>query len=176
MSSDDGLNAAGGTDGSGTAGGRDAMFGGQGGMSSSGGVITISGGELYLQASGDGIDSNGSIAISGGTVVVNGPVQGDTSVLDFDSTAVITGGTFIGTGASGMAQTFTSSEQGVISLTAGTQEAGTLITVTDGSGNTLISYAPELSFNLVILSSPDLVAGETYTVTVGTASGEFEAT
>ena len=176
VSSDDGLNAAGGTDGSGTAGGRDAMFGGQGGMSSSGGVITISGGELYLQASGDGIDSNGSIAISGGTVVVNGPVQGDTSVLDFDSTAVITGGTFIGTGASGMAQTFTSSEQGVISLTAGTQEAGTLITVTDGSGNTLISYAPELSFNLVILSSPDLVAGETYTVTVGTASGEFEAT
>lgn len=176
VSSDDGLNAAGGTDGSGTAGGRDAMFGGQAGMSSSGGVITISGGELYLQASGDGIDSNGSIAISGGTVVVNGPVQGDTSVLDFDSTAVITGGTFIGTGASGMAQTFTSSEQGVISLTAGTQEAGTLITVTDGSGNTLISYAPELSFNLVILSSPDLVAGETYTVTVGTASGEFEAT
>lgn len=176
VSSDDGLNAAGGTDGSGTAGGRDAMFGGQGGMSSSGGVITISGGELYLQASGDGIDLNGSIAISGGTVVVNGPVQGDTSVLDFDSTAVITGGTFIGTGASGMAQTFTSSEQGVISLTAGTQEAGTLITVTDGNGNTLISYAPELSFNLVILSSPDLVAGETYTVTVGTASGEFEAT
>lgn len=176
VSSDDGLNAAGETDGSGTAGGRDAMFGGQGGMSSSGGVITISGGELYLQASGDGIDSNGSIAISGGTVVVNGPVQGDTSVLDFDSTAVITGDTFIGTGASGMAQTFTSSEQGVISLTAGTQEAGTLITVTDGNGNTLISYAPELSFNLVILSSPDLVAGETYTVTVGTASGEFEAT
>ena len=105
VSSDDGLNAAGGADSSGTTGGRDGQFGGDrggfGGTGSSSGSIDISGGELYIRASGDGIDANGSLAISGGTTVVTGPTRGDTATLDYDTTAEITGGTFIGTGASG---------------------------------------------------------------------------
>lgn len=184
---DDGLNAAGGTDSSGTSGGRDGMFGGYGGggmggdpaggggASSSDGTIVISGGNLYIHASGDGIDANGSLTISGGYTVVVGPTQGDTATLDYDTTAVITGGTFIGTGASGMAQSFSDSEQGVIAVSVGTQSAGTEITLTDKEGNVLISYAPELSFDVVILSSPDLISGETYTITVGQESGDFEA-
>ncbi len=59
---------------------------------------------------GDGIDANGTLEISGGYIVVTGPTQGDTSTLDYDKTGVITGGTFIGTGASGMAQSFSDSE------------------------------------------------------------------
>lgn len=180
VASDDGLNAAGGTDSSGTTGGRDGMFGGRGGMgggmsSSSNGSIVISGGKLYVNASGDGLDANGTLTISGGYTVVVGPTQGDTATLDYDSSATITGGTFIGTGASGMAQTFSKSEQGVIALSVGNQSAGTTITLKDKDGNTVISYAPELSFQVVILSSPDIVSGETYTITVGSTSGEFEA-
>lgn len=172
--SDDGLNAAGGTDQSGQ-GGRDGMFGGPGMGASSNGSITISGGTLAITAYGDGIDANGSLEITGGHIVVTGPTQGDTSTLDYDTTGVITGGTFIGTGASGMAQTFSSSEQGVIAVSTGEQSAGTQITLTDSAGNTLISYTPALSFAVVILSSPDLVQGETYVLTVGSLSGEFEA-
>ena len=184
VSTDDGLNAAGGTDSSGTTGGRDGMFGGGGGMggepgggmsSSSGGSIEISGGTLDINASGDGIDANGSLAISGGYTVVAGPTQGDTATLDYDTTAEITGGTFIGTGASGMAQTFSDSEQGVIAVSVGERSAGTGITLTDKSGNEILSYTPELSFAVVILSSPDITSRETYTITVGEASGEFEA-
>ena len=107
--------------------------------------------------------------------MVAGPTQGDTSTLDYDTTARITGGTFIGTGASGMAQTFSDSEQGVIAVSVGEQSAGTGITLTDKNGNEIISYTPELSFAVVILSSPDITSGETYTITVGEASGEFEA-
>lgn len=185
VASDDGLNAAGGTDASGTTGGRDGMFGGQGGpggmgghggmSSSSNGSIVISGGNLYVNASGDGIDANGSLTISGGYTTVVGPTQGDTATLDYDTSAVITGGTFIGTGASGMAQTFSDSEQGVVAVSVGNQSAGTTITLQDENGNILISYAPELSFAVVILSSPEIVSGENYTITVGSASGEFEA-
>ena len=184
VSTDDGLNAAGGPDSSGTTGGRARMFGGGGGMggepgggmsSSSGGSIEISGGTLDINASGDGIDANGSLAISGGYTVVAGPTQGDTATLDYDTTAEITGGTFIGTGASGMAQTFSDSEQGVIAVSVGEQSAGTGITLTDKSGNEILSYTPELSFAVVILSSPDITSRETYTITVGEASGEFEA-
>lgn len=184
--SDDGLNAAGGTDGSGMTGGRDAMFGGgskpngmgggMGGMSSnSNGSIVISGGNLYINSSGDGLDANGTLEISGGYTVVVGPTQGDTATLDYDISGIITGGTFIGTGASGMAQTFSDSEQGVIAVSVGNQSAGTSITLKDKNGNVIISHSPELSFAVVILSSPDIISGEMYTITVGSNSGEFEA-
>lgn len=180
VASDDGLNAAGGTDSSGTTGGRDGMFGGGkhgmgGGMSSGNGSIIISGGNLYVKASGDGIDANGTLTISGGYTVVTGPTQGDTATLDYDRSAMIAGGTFIGTGASGMAQTFSDSEQGVIAVSVGNQSAGTKIVLKDKSGNIIIEHTPELNFAVVILSSPDIKKGETYTITVGSGSGEFAA-
>ena len=191
VASDDGLNAAGGTDQSGTTGGRDGMFGGGkpemngghkggpggmgGGMSSGNGSIVISGGNLYVKASGDGIDANGTLTISGGYTVVTGPTQGDTATLDYDKSATITGGTFIGTGAQGMAQTFSDSEQGVVAISVGNQSAKTKIVLKDKSGNTVLEHTPELNFAVVILSSPNIKKGETYTVTVGSESGEFEA-
>ena len=188
--SDDGLNAAGGTDQSGTTGGRDGMFGGGpggmgggrpggggfGGMSgNSNGSIKVSGGTLYINASGDGIDANGTVEITGGHTTVVGPTRGDTATLDYDVSATISGGTFIGTGASGMAQTFSDSEQGVIAVSVGNQFAGTEIILKDTSGKTLISYKPDLDFAVVILSAPDIVKGQTYTITIGSQSGEFEA-
>ena len=185
VSSDDGLNAAGGTDQSGFGGNRGDMFGGRpggmgggmpGGMGgSSGGSIAISGGTVCITASGDGIDANGTLVISGGYTTVCGPTQGDTATLDYDVSAVISGGTFIGTGASGMAQTFSDSPQGVIAVRVGSQKAGALITLTDSSGKTVITHTPELSFGVVILSSPEIRKGQSYTVTVGQATGTFEA-
>ncbi len=178
VSSDDGLNAAGGTDSSGTTGGRDGMFGGGGfgGMSAnSNGSIVISGGTIYLQASGDGIDANGTLEITGGHTTVTGPTQGDTAVLDYDKTAVISGGTFIGTGSSMMAQSITGSGQGVIALSVGQQSAGTQITIKDQTGNEVLSHTPELSYQIMVFSSPDVVSGDSYNITIGSQSGEFEA-
>lgn len=188
---DDGLNAAGGTDQSGTEGGRDGMFGNvgdgtgadgntganpdTGGMASSDGSITISGGILDITASGDGIDANGYIEISGGYITVEGPTQSDTATLDYDTTATIIGGTFIGTGASGMAQTFSDPGQGVIAVSVGEQSAGTAVTILDKNGDEIISFEPELSFAVVIISSPDIESGETYTLTVGNQSGDVAA-
>lgn len=171
--SDDGINAAGGKDSSGFGGPRgNEQFGGS---SSSDGSIMILDGNLSITASGDGIDANGTLEISGGHTVVSGPTQGDTATLDYDSSGVITGGTFIGTGASGMAQTFSDSEQGVISVSVGNQQAETEIILEDSDGNTIITHTPSLSYGVVILSSPDIVKGENYTIYVGTASGEFTA-
>ena len=181
VASDDGLNAAGGTDQSGTTGGRDGMFGGRpggmgGGMSAnSNGSIIISGGKLYINSSGDGIDANGTVEISGGYTVVVGPTHGDTSTLDYDKTAIITGGTFIGTGASGMAQSFSDSNQGVIAISVGNQSAGTKIILKDSSNNTIISHEPELDFAVVILSSPEIEKGETYSLTIGSQTEDIEA-
>ena len=181
VSSDDGLNAAGGTDQSGFTGGRDGMFSGggpgmNGGMSgNSGGSIKVSGGTLYIKSSGDGMDANGTLEISGGNTVVVGPTVGDTATLDYDVSGVITGGTFLGTGATGMAQTFSNSGQGVIAVSVGNRSAETEIVISDINGNTLITNTPELDFALVILSTPELVKGETYKIHIGSDVAEVVA-
>lgn len=172
VSSDDGINAAGGNDSSGMGGMRPGQdkFG-----SSSNGKIVITGGTLYINASGDGIDSNGSLTMSGGYVTICGPTQGDTAVLDYDTTAEITGGVFIGTGSYMMAQTFSSSTQGVIALSVGNQSADTVVKLNDSKGNTIIEFKPKLSFAIVIISTPKMVKGNDYTIYVGNLSGTFEA-
>ena len=181
---DDGFNAAGGVDESGMTGGRDGMFGGggRGGFGGPGGFggnsngsVLISGGTLYINSSGDGIDANGTLSITGGHTTVVGPIQGDTTILDYDKTGTITGGTFIGTGSTMMAQSFSDSTQGVVAIKSGTQIAKTTITLTDKDGNVLLTRTPELPYALIILSSPKLVKGETYTLTIGNSSDEVTA-
>ena len=179
--SDDGLNAAGGNSGSsGQTFGEDDWFGGQGGGFNDGGTdgsIEISGGTIHIQAAGDGVDANGSVTISGGYTVVEGPSQGDTSVLDYNSEGTITGGTFIGTGGAGMAENFSSAEnQGVIAVSVGSQSAGTTVTLTDTDGNTLAEVTPELDYAVVYVSTPEMKQGETYTLTAGTYSEQIELT
>ncbi len=173
VASDDGLNAAGGTDQSGFGGyrGNDKF----GGASGSSGTIVISGGTLHITASGDGIDANGTLEISGGYTTVCGPTQGDTATLDYDRSAVITGGTFMGTGSAMMAQSFSDAEQGVIAVSVGNQSAGTTIKITDSKGNTVITYEPPLSFAVMIFSSPDIISGQSYTLEIGSHSGSVTA-
>ena len=177
VASDDGLNAAGGVDQSGTSGGRDGMFGGgrPGGFGgNSNGSIKISGGTLYVNSSGDGIDANGTLEISGGHITIVGPTQGDTATLDYDKSAVITGGTFIGTGSTMMAQSFSESTQGVIAVNV-SGKAGAQIILKDSNGNVLITREPELSFARIVLSSPELTKGETYTLVVGEKTSQIKA-
>lgn len=178
--SDDGLNASGGTDGSGTGGGRDGMFGGGmgGGMGTNAdAMIEISGGTLRIYACGDGLDSNGNLTISGGYTYVTNPKSGDVSVLDSQNAPIITGGTYIGLGIStSMAETFSSSStQGVIACTTGTQQAGSQVTITDSDGNVILETATEYTTVLMIVSTPEMVKGESYTITIGSVSGTLKA-
>ncbi|MBE6028360.1 MAG: carbohydrate-binding domain-containing protein [Clostridiales bacterium] len=170
--SDDGLNAAGGNASSGSQTfGSDDWFGG--GMMTEGGTdgsIVISGGYVHITAGGDGVDSNGSVEISGGYTVVEGPSQGDTSVLDYNGTAVITGGTFIGTGGAGMAENFSSASQGLITVSVGNQSAGSSVTLKNGAGDVIAETTPELDYAVVYISTEDMVQGEAYTLTAGSWS------
>ena len=172
IASDDGLNAAGGSDQSGFGG-----FGGFGGNgefgNSSDCCIRITGGLLNINASGDGVDSNGALYVDGGEVYVSGPSDSANGALDYTTEAVITGGIFLATGASGMAQNFgTSSTQGSMLVSTGTQSAGSVITLTDSSGKELLSWTAEKTFDCVVISCPELAQGSTYTVTVGSFTTE----
>ena len=162
VSSDDGLNAAGGADQSGFGGRGPDRFSG-----SSDSSIAISGGTLCIDASGDGIDSNGDLNVSGGEIYVSGPMSDSDSALDYDGAATVTGGTVVVAGYSGMAQNFgANSTQGSILLTC--QSASTeTIRVTDASGSVLAEFAPAKAYSCVIVSTPALKQGGTYTVTMG---------
>lgn len=161
--SDDGLNAAGGADSSGFGG---PGFGGgdRFGAASSDVYIRIAGGKLYVNASGDGIDSNGNLIVSGGETYVDGPTGNGDGALDYDGTATITGGILVAVGSSGMAQNFgTASTQGSILLNFSTGSKSA-VTLTDAQGNVLVSYTPSKTYNSVVISCPGLAQGGTYTV------------
>ena len=135
--------------------------------------LRITGGEVNVNAGGDGLDSNGTIYIDGGTVLVNGPTNSGNGALDYGVDAIITGGTVLIAGSSGMAESFgTSSTQYSMMITLDSvASAGTAVTLTDSTGNTILTFTPEKQFQNVILSSPELKEG-TYTLTVGSESQE----
>ncbi|MBS5732736.1 MAG: carbohydrate-binding domain-containing protein [[Eubacterium] siraeum] len=168
-SSDDGINAAGG-DNQGVGGG----FGPDSFSADSEAKITITGGEIHVNASGDGLDSNGDIEISGGTVYVYGPTSNGNGSLDYENNAVITGGTVIMAGSSGMAMNFGSeSTQGSILASTGNASAGTVVKLTDSSGNVIAEFTPTVSFQTVVISTPDITSDGTYTLTVGDSTQEI---
>ena len=162
VSSDDGLNAAGGNDGSGNMG--------QGNMNAVDGcLINISGGTLTVDASGDGIDSNGSLTISGGVITVNGPTQQGNGAIDFNGTAVITGGTLFGASNGGMDEGLsdTSSQCSITYALTAVQQAGSSVTLKDDSGKVVAEFTPSKQFSAVYISVPELTSGATYTLVVG---------
>ena len=172
IADDDGLNAAGGQDQSGFGG--PGSFGTDTFSNQSQSSITISGGVLYVQAAGDGLDSNGSLTVSGGDVYVCCTSSGADSALDCDGEAVITGGTLVAAGPSQMAQNFgSSSTQGCALLALSNQQANTTVTLTNEAGETLLTWEVPASYASVVVSCPDMTVGSSYTLTAGDASTTF---
>lgn len=144
--SDDGINAAGGV----------------------GNELVISGGNITVNASGDGIDVNGSASMTGGTVLINGPANDGNSALDYDGVFEISGGTLLAAGSSGMAMAPSSdSTQYTIANTAGSQTAGTKVRLADSTGKTVAEFTPSKAYSHVVVSSPEIKKGGTYTLYAG---------
>lgn len=137
--------------------------------------IQINGGYLYINAQGDGIDSNGSLFIDGGTVIVDGPENSGNGAIDAQGALMCGGGVVITAGGAGMAQSFnSSSEQNSLSIYTGeTQEAGTVIRVEDEDGTDVVTYSPSKAYGHVLISSPLIETGKTYRIYLGgTCTGE----
>ena len=165
--SDDGINAAGGNDGSSMGGrpGQNAFGGGQG-------TLTITGGYYLVNAQGDGLDSNGSIEMSGGTVLVNGPEDNGNEPLDYGGNFLISGGTLIAAGSSGMAQTTSSeSNQNVVMYYLDAMESGTAVRLEKADGTEICTFSPAKRYNCILISLPELVPGEYVLKSGGMASG-----
>ena len=128
--------------------------------------IILEGGTLTIDAEGDGIDSNGTVTISGGSLVVNGSVQGGNGPLDAAGDITITGGTVWALGTSDMLQGFAqgSTQASITANIAGT--AGQTLIILDANGKEVTRQTASKDFQAVIMSSADLVDGQTYTIQV----------
>lgn len=128
--------------------------------------IILEGGTLTIDAEGDGIDSNGTASISGGSLVVNGSVQGGNGPLDAAGDITITGGTVWALGTSDMLQGFAqgSTQASITANIAGT--AGQTLIILDAKGKEVARQTASKDFQAVIMSSADLVDGQTYTIQV----------
>lgn len=178
VSSDDGFNAAGGSSGSGY---NHDGFGGGPGMggvymdADSDAYIFITGGTININADGDGIDSNGCIRITGGSVYVLGPSDNGNGAMDYGICAAITGGEIVAVGGSGMAQGFGDESTQCSALVNFDEwiDAGETITLTDSDGKEVLSYKADKKFNSVVISTSDMKQGDNYTLTVGDQSSTF---
>ncbi len=128
--------------------------------------IILEGGTLTIDAEGDGIDSNGTVTVSGGSLVVNGSVQGGNGPLDAAGDITITGGTVWALGTSDMLQGFAqgSTQASITANIAGT--AGQTLIILDANGKEVARQTASKDFQAVIMSSADLVDGQTYTIQV----------
>lgn len=140
--------------------------GGSTSSSSSNCEVTISGGYHYVYASGDGIDSNGNLTVTGGTTIVSAPSSGGNGPLDYGDNGYSftqSGGILIAYGTSGMATGATSGTEGSVLLGSHTSVS---------SGNYLVFQAGSASYALkttrnastTYCAFPEFVSGGSYAI------------
>ncbi len=131
---------------------------------------------ITINSEGDGIDSNGNLLISGGTIFVSGPTNQGNGALDYNGEGTITGGIVVAAGAGGMEQNFgENSTQGSMLINASTTQTKAVI-LKNQKGEELLSYLPEKSYSSVVISCPEIKKGESYEVTLGEETVTIEMT
>ncbi len=149
-----------------------ARMGGMGGFDYDGScLITMTDGYVILLSEGDGIDSNGSVEQSGGTLIVFGPTMGGNGALDYGGTYNITGGTVLATGSMGMAQSVTGNGVKVLNFNINGSE-DYVYTIADENNSCKVAFVSQKSFQNVVFASDSLKENESYSVySGGTVTG-----
>jgi hypothetical protein len=185
VADDDGLNVAGGNDGSALQGGDFTAPGGGprggGGMGPGGETavdgwfVEVSGGTITIDAGGDGFDSNGSATVTGGMIVVSGPTSNGNGAIDVNGEFLISDAVLVAAGSAGMAETpSASAAQATLALTFDSSiAAGTVVRIEAPDGTAIATFVGAKPFQSLVVSSPAIEPGTAYEVLVGgTATGE----
>lgn len=136
----------------------------------SNGTIVISGGEVVVNPLMDGVDTNGTFTLAGGTVVVNGSPTSDNfedGVGAVDG-LILTAGTLISAAASASSTRPTpASAQGFASFKLdASQPAGTVMQLVS-AGTVVAGYKSSKAYQSVLFSSNKILNGQSYDVYLG---------
>lgn len=140
----------------------------------SGSDMTISGGEVYAISSGnDGLDANGNMYVKGGYVYAVGSGSPEVA-LDANTEGgyrlYLSGGKLV---AFGGIESGSNISQSVIYVTNWTANAS--YSLYDGDKLLLEFTAPSKGGNGIVISHPDLVSGNSYTLKSGSSSSSVTA-
>jgi hypothetical protein len=143
--------------------------------SNDGSCLTIRSGNIVVNSSqGDGLDSNGNVVISGGTIIVHGPQSSPEVGFDVNGSFDISGGFLIGTGpnSGNMIETpgSTSSQYCIKVTISAALSSSSLLHIEDAAGKDILTFQPVRSIYYAILSSADLKNGSAYNIYTGGAS------
>lgn len=131
-----------------------------------GGLIRIDDGYFYIDAYGNGIDSNQDIEMNGGFIIVYGGNQDDNGAIDYDGSFVIDGGTLIAVG-NGMNQAPDSTSlQNSLVVNFANQYSGNNIIRIEKNGEEILTFVPYRSYQTLLYSSADLQDGD-YDIYIG---------
>lgn len=133
--------------------------------------LKITGGVVVVNAEGDGVDSNGTLNISGGKVYVFGPTNGGNSSIDSDKGSTITGGTVVAISKEIM-DSITCNKP-YVSASSVSLSKGTTVSI---DGVVSVSVPKAYSGATVIICSENMASGTAYTLKLGTASKTVSAT
>lgn len=128
------------------------------------GTLTIAGGKITVNADGDGLDSNGSIKMTGGYVLVYGPENDGNGTLDYDLSFELDGGTFIAIGSSGMAQTPSNDSDQAYITVGQTFTSGQKIVLKDEDGDDIVSFEVLKQCSLLEISDSKIENDKEYTL------------
>lgn len=132
--------------------------------------IIINGGTLIVNADGDPLDSNGSIYLNSGIVLLSGNANSrGESIIDFDIQMVIKGGTLIATGGTENAHKISnnSTQPSLHAAMSSTFSAKTPIVIKKQSGEIIGAYVPTKSYKGFVISSPLMKLGDEIIVETG---------
>ena len=132
-------------------------------------TLVIDGGYIVVDALGDGLDINGPIYMTGGVVIIVGPISNNNGALDYAGAFDISGGFLVAVGSAGMSQapSASSSQYSVMNNYTSTQSANTAIHIEAEDGQEILTFVPWREYASVVFSSPDLQNGSSYTIFSG---------
>lgn len=132
--------------------------------------ITINGGSTYCYSkSNDGIDSNGTITITGGTVVAVGAPMPEEGIDCDRNTFKITGGTVLGIGGTTSSPTSNVCTQHALVYSGRGFSQNSVFNISSSAGKNVLTYTIPCSYNeiTVLFSSPEMKNGTSYTISSG---------
>lgn len=129
------------------------------------------GSTVYVNAEGDGVDSNGSIAMDGGNLIVAGPSSGGNGSLDFDGSFTFTGGNLLAVGSNSMAQVPDTSKVNALSYGTSSWSKGATYSLYCGEAEFSIVLPKNLQSVSFIVESTSLTTGSSVSVVKGATIG-----
>ena len=135
-------------------------------------TVNITDGVLYFNAGGDGLDSNGNINMSGGTVLAQGPTNGGNGVLDFDGKFSFSGGFLLTVGCSGMNQAPTATSGNMAKTQSISTNTSSYVVVTIDGVERAVLKITKSSQNYCVLAYNNVAYGSSATVSVTTSTSQ----